>query len=94
MEINPTPEQRDFIRRAVAEGRLKRAEDAARDGLDLWVERERRRDELLAAIDAADAEAASGEGTVITSESMRALADDVKRRGRERLAAARKHRAG
>jgi putative addiction module CopG family antidote len=92
MQIDLTPEQRDFIRRAMDEGRLKRAEDAVREGLALWVERERRRDEILAAIDEAEASLAHGEGIVITKESMRQLAEDVKRRGRERLAAEKKAR--
>jgi hypothetical protein len=52
-----------------------------------WVERERRRTEILAAVDAAEASLARGEGTVITRGSMRELAEDVNRRGRARLAA-------
>jgi hypothetical protein len=52
-----------------------------------WVERERRRTEILAAVDAAEASLARGEGTVITRESMRELAEDINRRGRARLAA-------
>ncbi len=94
MQIKLTPEQHDFIRRAVDEGRLKAAEDAVEQGLELWIERERRRDEILDALDQAEAELARGEGIVITKELMQVLADNVKRRGRERAAAARKHRAG
>jgi Arc/MetJ-type ribon-helix-helix transcriptional regulator len=90
MQIELTPEQNDFIRRAVDDGRLKSAEDAGRQAFELWIERERRRDEILAAVDAAEASLARGEGIVITKESMRELAEDVKRRGRERLAARRK----
>jgi hypothetical protein len=52
-----------------------------------WVERERRRTEILAAVDAAEGSLARGEGTVITRESMRELAEDINRRGRARLAA-------
>jgi hypothetical protein len=55
-------------------------------------ERERRRAEILAAIDAAEESLARGEGMVITKESMRQLAEDVNRRGRERLAMERKAR--
>jgi hypothetical protein len=40
-------------------------------------ERERRRAEILAAIDAAEESLARGEGMVITKESMRQLAEDV-----------------
>jgi hypothetical protein len=50
-------------------------------------EREHRRSEILAAVDIAQASTARGEGIEITRESMRELADDVKRRGRARLAA-------
>jgi Arc/MetJ-type ribon-helix-helix transcriptional regulator len=90
MQIDLTPEQHDFIRRAMDEGRLKRAEQAVQQGLELWIERERRRDEILAATDEAEASLARDEGIVITKESMRQLAEDVCRRGRERLKAERK----
>jgi Arc/MetJ-type ribon-helix-helix transcriptional regulator len=93
MHIELTAEQSDFIRRAVDEGRLKDAEDAVQRGLELWIERERRRDEILGAVDAAEASLARGEGIIITKESMRELAEDVKRRGRARIAAQRRHRA-
>lgn len=91
MQIELTPEQSDFIRRAVNDGRLRRAEDAIREGLELWIERERRRDDILAAVDAAEASLARGEGRVITAESMRELAEDVKRSGGERIAGKRHH---
>lgn len=53
----------------------------------LWEERERRRAEILARVDEAEASLARGEGTVITQASMRQLAADVKQRGRARLEA-------
>jgi Arc/MetJ-type ribon-helix-helix transcriptional regulator len=87
MEIRPTPDQEAFIRHAIEAGRIDSAEDAAREALALWEERERRRSEILAAVDLADASIARGEAIEITRESMRELADDVKRRGRARLAA-------
>ena len=90
MQIKLTAEQQEFVRRALATGRLRREEDAVRQALDLWIERERRREEVLAAIDEAEAQLARGDGIVATKESMRALADDVKRRGRERAAAQRR----
>ncbi len=88
MEIVLTPEQQDFVRRAVESGRFKRAEDAVQEALGLWIERERRRAEILAAVDAAQASIDRGEGIEITQQSMRELAEDIKRRGRARLAAA------
>lgn len=86
MEFKLTPEESDLIRRAIDTGRVKHPEDAVHQALELWIERERRRDEILAAIDEAEASLARGEDVVITEDSMRELADDVKRRGRERLA--------
>jgi len=55
--------------------------------MSLWEERERRRLEILAAVDEAEDSLARGEGHAITQESMRELAEEVKRRGRARLAA-------
>jgi hypothetical protein len=50
-------------------------------------EERERRSEILAAVDIAQASTARGEGIEITRESMRELAEDVRRRGRARLAA-------
>jgi Arc/MetJ-type ribon-helix-helix transcriptional regulator len=86
MQVELTAEQQDFIRRAIETGRVRQAEDAVQQALALSVERERRRDEILAAIDEAEASLARRDGIVITKASMRELAEDVKRRGRARLA--------
>ena len=51
-----------------------------------WEERERARAEILAAAGAAEVSLARGEGRVITRESMYELAEEVKQRGRTRLA--------
>ena len=87
MEVQLTPDQEAFVRQAIESGRLRRAEDAVEEALSLWEERERKRAEFLTTIDVAEASLARGEGRVITQESMRDLAEDVKRRGRARLAA-------
>jgi hypothetical protein len=50
-------------------------------------ERERRHAEILAAVDSAQAALGRSEGIEITKASMRALAEDVKQRGRAQLAA-------
>ncbi len=89
MQIRLTPEQQEFIRRAVDSGRFESAEDAVRTAVTLWVERERRRADILAAVDLAEAAIDRGEGMEVTPELMRALAEDVKRGGRARLAAER-----
>jgi len=87
MGVQLTPDQEAFIRQAIETGRLQRKEDALREAMSLWEERERRRLEILAAVDQAEASVARGEGRSITQESMLELAEDVKRRGRARLAA-------
>jgi putative addiction module CopG family antidote len=85
MDVRLSPDQEAFVRQAIEAGRLRNAEDAVREALSLWEERERRRLEIVAAIEEADASIARGEGIEITAESMKALADQVKRSGRERL---------
>lgn len=90
MEVRLTPDQEAFVRQAIESGRFERAEDAVEEALALWEERERRRVEILASIDAAEASLARGEGIAITPESMRELAEEVKQRGRARLATERK----
>lgn len=87
MDVELTDDQKAFIRQAIESGRFRRTEDAVREALSLWEERERRRAEILAAIDSAEASLARGEGHAITRESMRDLAEDIKKRGRLRLGA-------
>lgn len=86
MEVNLTPDQKAFIRQAIETGRLRREEDAVQEALSLWEDRERTRAEILASADAAEASLACGEGRIITRQSMRELADEVKPRGRARRA--------
>jgi Arc/MetJ-type ribon-helix-helix transcriptional regulator len=87
MEVRLTADQEAFVRRAIQAGRFVRAEDAVEEALSLWEERERKRAEFIATLDDAKASIAHGEGLVITQQSMRGLATEVKRRGRARLAA-------
>jgi len=87
MEVDLTPDQTAFIRQAIDSGRLHRPEEAVREALSLWEERERRRAEILAAVEIAKTPLAAGKGRVITEDSMRQLAAEVKQRGRARLAA-------
>ena len=82
-----TPDQEAFVRRAIEAGRFGRAEDAVEEALSLWEERERKRAEFLASLDQAKTSIAHGEGHVLTEQSMRDLATEVKDRGRARLAA-------
>ncbi|MGA2610238.1 MAG: hypothetical protein ABSH01_22575 [Terriglobia bacterium] len=87
MEVELTPDQKAFVRQAVQSGRLHCEEDAVQEALALWEERERTRAEILVAVDEAEASIARGEGRIITQQSMRDLAAEVKQRGRDRLAA-------
>jgi Arc/MetJ-type ribon-helix-helix transcriptional regulator len=88
MNVELTLDQKAFALQAVEAGRLHQVEDVVLEALGLWEERERNRAHILAAIDQAEASVARGEGRIITEESIRQLANDVKQRGRVRLAAA------
>ena len=87
MEVQLTPDQMAFVRRAVESGRLHSEADAVQEALALWEEREHERAELLSTLDEARASLARGEGRIITQESMWQLASEVKERGRARLLA-------
>jgi Arc/MetJ-type ribon-helix-helix transcriptional regulator len=50
MKVELTPDQKAFIRDAIAAGRLGREEDAVEEVLSLWEERERSRGEIEALI--------------------------------------------
>ena len=85
MEVQLTPDQRAFVRQAIESGRL-REEDAVEQALSLWEARERRRLEILVAVDEAEASLAQGQGRRITSsEETKQLAEAVERRGIARL---------
>jgi Arc/MetJ-type ribon-helix-helix transcriptional regulator len=88
MNVELIPDQRAFVRKAIETGRFSREEGAVAEALALWEERERRRLEILAMLDEADASLARGEGIPITEESMKALAE-AKQRLRRRVAAER-----
>jgi len=93
MEVTLNPEHAPFVRHAIAEGRIAREEDAVKEGLDLWTERQRRRAEILEAVERADASLAAGKGIPITEKSVREMAERVKRRGRQWLHAKRNDKA-
>ena len=89
VRIVATPEQEAFIREGIASGRFATAEDAAREALRQWEERQQRRTELLIELDAAEASLARGEGRRMGPESIPEFIDGVKRRARARLDASR-----
>ena len=77
MELYLPPDQEAFIRQGIEAGRFRGKE-----------ERERRRLEILAAVEQAEASLARGEGRRITThEEMTQLTEDIKRRGMARLSA-------
>jgi putative addiction module CopG family antidote len=81
MNVRLTPDQQAFVRDAIAVGRLHSEEEAVREALALWEERERRRAEILADIDVAEAALARGEGRELSEVSVHSLADAIKSRG-------------
>ena len=88
MNVELTPDQQAFVRRAIEHGRFSHEEEAVLEALALWEERERRRLEILAALDEAEASLSRGEGRPISEEAMKELADEAKQRLRRRIAVA------
>ena len=88
MHIDVTPDQRALVQKAIESDRFEREEQAVQEALALWEKRERRRLELIAMLDEAEASLARGEGREITEESMKALAEEIKQRVRRRIAEA------
>ena len=88
MEIRLPPDQEAHLA-AIAANAGRSTAEVVREAVALWEERENARvlAEFRASLDEAEASIAHGEGIEITRESMRALAEDVKRRGRARIAA-------
>ena len=90
MEIRPSPHQEALIRQAVEEGRFEHPEDAVKEALALWEQRELARAEFRDTLDEAEASLARGEGTEITRELMRKLTDGIMERTGARLSAEQK----
>jgi len=67
MEVRLTDDQKAFLRQAIESGRYSREENALTEALSLWENRERRRAEILAAVDQAEASFSRGEGRRITT---------------------------
>lgn len=80
------PELQQFVDQELASGRYQSIDDVICEALRLL--RERKRYELREAIDAGLQSLDGGEGVELEDErSLRAFFDDVKERGRKRLAA-------
>jgi Arc/MetJ-type ribon-helix-helix transcriptional regulator len=88
MEVRFTPDQQALVSDAIASGRLHGPEEAMQQALLLWEDRERRRLEILAAVELSKASLARREGrTVTTNEESDQLVRDITRRGMARFAA-------
>ena len=85
MNVQLTPDQQAFVQKAIENGRFTHEEEAVQEALALWEERERRRLELVAMIDEADASLARGEGIPIREESVKVLVEEAKQRLRRRI---------
>ena len=82
MNVRLTEDQKALIRKGVETGRYRGEDDAVREAMELWEEKEHRRAEVLLALDVAEASYARQGGRPITEESMRELATEVGRKGR------------
>lgn len=92
MNVELTPDQRAFVRKAIESERFGREEEAVEEALALWERRERRRLEIIAMVEEAEASLARGEGREFsTKEDTQALAEETKARVRRRIAAEGRH---
>ena len=87
MEIELTPEQNSLVNLGMEEGRFQRREDAIRDAMALWERRERARLELLAELEAGESCPEEEDIALDSDEAVAAFFEDIKQRGRARLAA-------
>lgn len=67
MEVRLTGDQKAFVRQAIQTGRFTREENALREALSLWKGRERRRAEILAAVDQAEASSVRAQGRKVNN---------------------------
>jgi putative addiction module CopG family antidote len=86
MQIDLTPEQRSFIEYGIEQGRYQNEEEAVREALALWVDRERARAELRQSIAAGERSLDAGEGNTLTADTLGAFGERLKQRARSGLA--------
>ena len=91
MQIELTPEQDSFVKDAIAKGRYQSASEAVHRALNQWVERERTRLELIAAIEDGEQSLQEDGGIVLeTEEEIHNYFNGIAERGRVRLSATQK----
>jgi Arc/MetJ-type ribon-helix-helix transcriptional regulator len=78
MEVQLTVEQEAFIRQAIESGRLARDEEAVQQALFLWEDRERKRIEILGALEEAEADLKTGQYSDCTDDTLPLLAKQLK----------------
>jgi putative addiction module CopG family antidote len=83
MEVQLTPDQEEFIRKGMDEGRYKSADDAVRETMAHWEEAQRERLEMIAALEAGEADIEAGRYREYDADSSPGLAEELKREGRE-----------
>ena len=83
MEVKLTPRQEILIQRAIEQGRFHSAEEAVRDALARWEERERQRIDLTTEIGRAETELKSGSYGDYTDDTLPLLAEELKREARQ-----------
>ncbi|HLG98333.1 MAG TPA: type II toxin-antitoxin system ParD family antitoxin [Bryobacteraceae bacterium] len=83
MEVKLTPRQEFLIQRAIEQGRYRSADDAVRDAMARWEERERERIDLTTDIGRAEADLKSGSYQDYTDDTLAFLAEELKREARE-----------
>jgi putative addiction module CopG family antidote len=90
MEVRVSPEQEEFVRQAVESGRYREAEDVVREALEMWHDRERKRADIMAVFDFAEASVSRVAKRNVTKEPAKEPAKELarkgKRRGRKRVA--------
>jgi len=87
MEVTLTPSQEILIQRAIELGRYRSTEDAVRDAMARWEERERQRIDLTTDIGRAETELKSGWYSDYTDDTLPLLAEELKSEARQMRAA-------
>jgi putative addiction module CopG family antidote len=92
MDVRLNRDQEQFVRRAIEHGPYGKAEDVVREALSMLEERERKRTELLAAVDFEEISISRAAGGNLPQRPERESGGKVKRGGgrRKRAAATRK----
>ena len=92
MNVSLTPELEKLVNEKLKTGMYQTASEVVREGLRLLKDRDERKAQLRAQVRAGFDAIERGEFETYDESTTNGLADDIKRRGRKRLALARKKR--